>query len=73
MILRSRLRAKRDRAVKSLRGFSYVERAAISADLVNYRAKKVASAVKLRDYARNRISMPLLFFTANSNGVVSDE
>ena len=43
---------------------SYVERATISADLVNTRAKRetAAALVALRDYARNRLSMPPLRF-----------
>ena len=49
---------------------SYVERATISADLVNTRAKRetaaaAAAVVALRDYARNHIEMPPLRFNGS--------
>ena len=78
MILRSRLRyAERGTVGIPSRGIiiSYVERATISADLVNTRAKRetaaAAALVALRDYARNRISMPPLRF--NGAAAASDE
>ena len=79
MILRSRLRyAERGTVGIPSRGIiiSYVERATISADLVNTRAKRETAAaeaalVALRDYARNHISMPPLRF--NGAAAASDE